>query len=180
MASSTPNMGLTRWDDTSDYFSHAVLANNFAILDAHNHTQGKGTQIPFGGLAPQSVGPSELRADAVRAVNVLDGQVTTTKIADLNVTNGKLADYSIAYTKRAKDGSGYPGVFQATGSSFTSTVTTNTAIAGGGTPTTWTEWFDFSSWFNIATGRFTPLVKGVYQLSSRMDFAATTDQQPYG
>lgn len=57
----TTNMGLFKWDQIGDYFSHEQLAANFAALDEHDHTAGKGKPIPYGGLAEQSVGPENLR-----------------------------------------------------------------------------------------------------------------------
>lgn len=58
-----PNMGLVKWDSINDYFSHVQLAANMEALDSHNHTAGKGVQIPYGGLAEQSVSFSNLRSD---------------------------------------------------------------------------------------------------------------------
>lgn len=56
-----PNMGLVKWDSINDSFSHEQLAANFQTIDEHNHTAGKGVQIPYGGLAEQSVGIENLR-----------------------------------------------------------------------------------------------------------------------
>lgn len=56
-----PNMGLFKWDSINDFFSHEQLAANFQALDEHDHTTGKGEQIPYGGLAEQSVGLENLR-----------------------------------------------------------------------------------------------------------------------
>lgn len=81
MASVTTYMGLTKWDSTADYFSHTQLAANFQAIDDHDHTSGKGKQIPAGALAN----------GAVAATNIVDGAVATAKLADAAVTNVKLA-----------------------------------------------------------------------------------------
>lgn len=78
---STSNMGLTAWDDLDDSYVHTELANNFIVIDGHDHTPTKGLQIPSGGLA--------------------DNAVTTAKITNANVTTAKLADESVTTAKLA-------------------------------------------------------------------------------
>lgn len=60
-----PNMGLIKWDSINDFFSHEQLASNFGAIDEHNHTAGKGVQIPYGGLAEQAVGTENLREGVI-------------------------------------------------------------------------------------------------------------------
>jgi hypothetical protein len=70
-------MGLVRWENVNDNFSHEQLASNFSLLDEHDHTPGKGKQIPFGGLAAQSVGISNLRSGLFTEItNALDIPIT--------------------------------------------------------------------------------------------------------
>jgi hypothetical protein len=104
-------MGLTAWDLGADPYDHAQLATNFAQIDLHDHTTGKGLQIPTAGiannaittgkiaalavlpnthiptdsidqsrLAVDSVGNSELQDNSVMTANVVDGQITITKL----------------------------------------------------------------------------------------------------
>lgn len=63
-----PKMGLVVWDSINDYFSHVQLKSNFEAIDVHNHTEGKGVQIPAGGLAEQSVEFKNLASNVVPAV----------------------------------------------------------------------------------------------------------------
>lgn len=77
----TTNMSLVAWDQTTDDYSHAALANNFIKIDQHDHTTTKGLQIPTGGLADL----------AVTSAKLASAGVTTTKLADQSVTNAKLA-----------------------------------------------------------------------------------------
>jgi hypothetical protein len=77
MANTLPNMGLKQWNLAPDTFSYTELAQNFQLLDDHDHTTGKGLQIPTGG------------------------------IANLAVTTGKVADGAITTAKLAKEGLGY-------------------------------------------------------------------------
>lgn len=71
----TTNMGLKIWNLLTDLFSHTDLANNFAILDAHNHSNGQGVQIPTGGLAPGAVTNAILSSALAQSASVnLAGQ----------------------------------------------------------------------------------------------------------
>lgn len=101
MATSTPYMNLIRWNQVSDYFSHSQLAANFLSIDEHDHTTGKGVQIPYGGLAALSVGSSELRTASVIEAKINDGAVSTNKLANTSVTTGKLASGSATSPKVA-------------------------------------------------------------------------------
>lgn len=83
MATVTLNMGLTEWDLAADPYDHSQQAGNWALVDAHDHSSGKGKQIPAAGLASSSV--------------------TTAKIADGAVTAAKLADGAVTYAKLAAD-----------------------------------------------------------------------------
>lgn len=67
----TSNMALNVWDDLDDPYDHDQLAANWIAVDSHDHSSGKGVQIPTGGLANLSV--------------------TTAKLADVSVTTGKIA-----------------------------------------------------------------------------------------
>jgi hypothetical protein len=71
----TPNMGLTKWDQTVDKYDHNQLATNFNLIDLHDHTPGKGVRIPTNGIQ--------------------DGAITTAKLADGSVTSIKLANGAV-------------------------------------------------------------------------------------
>ncbi len=86
-----PNLGLVKWDLTNDLFSHDQLAANFQSLDDHDHTSGKGKQIPAGGLAPLSVSAANLQDSIFSAEKIASSAVTSDKIANSAVTDSKLA-----------------------------------------------------------------------------------------
>lgn len=67
----TPNMGLIKWSALADPYDHTQLAGNFQKIDEHDHTSGKGIQIPTAGIA--------------------DNAITTAKVLDAAITNEKLA-----------------------------------------------------------------------------------------
>lgn len=101
MSTHTSNMGLVKWDSSSDLFSHVQLAANFQSIDDHDHTTGKGLRIPAGGLASLSVATGTLQDGSVTGAKLADGSVGTVKIADANVTTGKIADANVTSPKLA-------------------------------------------------------------------------------
>lgn len=116
-----PNMGLVKWDSLSDYFSHEQLAANFEALDNHNHTSGKGVQIPYGGLAEQSVGKENLREGVIditsstyRTLRFGDGSYaeSSTSTRYFNSTGGLEVNSAVAYTT---------GLFYLVNADFTAT-----------------------------------------------------------
>ena len=87
-ATTSPNMSLLipAVGDT-DY--PTSITNSFTLMDAHDHSTGKGVLINAAGLA----------SNAVTTAKILDSNVTTNKIADLNVTTGKIADSAVTLAK---------------------------------------------------------------------------------
>jgi hypothetical protein len=82
MATTTTTLaGLVKWDQLTDPYDNAQLENNFTLIDQHDHTSGKGSQIPTGGIA--------------------DSSVTSAKIADATIVNGDIANSTIANAKLA-------------------------------------------------------------------------------
>jgi hypothetical protein len=75
----TANMGLVKWTDLDDPYDHTQLAGNFNTIDLHDHTEGKGLQIPSDGIE--------------------DEAILTALLADASVTNAKLADHSVSASK---------------------------------------------------------------------------------
>lgn len=76
-------MGLTSWDQPTDNYNYAQLAGNWQIVDFHDHSPGRGVQIPAGGLGAGSVVSS----------NIANGQVGLQHLAplvvqDLGLTSG--------------------------------------------------------------------------------------------
>jgi hypothetical protein len=55
MAFTSSKMGLRIWNLLGDLFDHDQLADNWAKVDLHDHSPGRGVQIPTEGLADGSV-----------------------------------------------------------------------------------------------------------------------------
>lgn len=90
MSTVTTNMGLTAWDSTSDLFNHTELANNWDLVDEHDHTSGKGVQVGVGGIANSAVTGATIASNAVTAAKIQDGTITAAKLSAL------LADTALA------------------------------------------------------------------------------------
>jgi microcystin-dependent protein len=96
-----PNLGLTQWPSPSDHFSYVELANNWKAIDDHDHTTGKGVQIPTGGLANLAVTLGKLASDSVDASKIVNGSVGSAELASGAVGTTQLADGSITVAKLA-------------------------------------------------------------------------------
>jgi len=96
MATNTTKMGLRVWNDPSDHFVYTELANNWSLIDAHNH-DGANSQA----LAANSVGATQIVSNAVTNPKIQDNAVTTTKIQDAAVTSAKLNFGPARYTQGA-------------------------------------------------------------------------------
>jgi hypothetical protein len=60
MAFTSPKMGLRIWNLLTDLYDHAQLADNWAKVDYHDHSPGKGVQVPTEGLADGAVTGAKL------------------------------------------------------------------------------------------------------------------------
>lgn len=60
MASTTPKMGLNVWDKPLDPYDYVQLANDWNIVDFHDHSPGRGVQISTAGIANGAVGVAQL------------------------------------------------------------------------------------------------------------------------
>jgi hypothetical protein len=80
MAIVSPNMGLAIWNAGTDNYNHDQQADNLAKLDFHDHSPGRGVQIPTEGIKDGAVTAAKLAPGA----NVIqDGSVTPAKFATL-------------------------------------------------------------------------------------------------
>jgi hypothetical protein len=55
MSRTTTKMGLTTWDTLDDDYDFQQLANNWQLVDFHDHTPGRGVPIAPGGLGAGAV-----------------------------------------------------------------------------------------------------------------------------
>lgn len=62
MALTTPNMGLTVWNLTTDPYNHDELAENLGKIDEHDHASGRGKQVPTGGIEDAAITEAKLSA----------------------------------------------------------------------------------------------------------------------
>jgi hypothetical protein len=62
MAFTSAKMGLRIWNLLTDLYDHAQLADNWAKVDYHDHSPGKGVQIPTEGIADAAVTAAKLSA----------------------------------------------------------------------------------------------------------------------
>jgi hypothetical protein len=62
MARATPKMGLEIWDQTPDLYQGSQLAQDFAKIDTHDHSTGKGVQISTAGIAAGALVPTHFSA----------------------------------------------------------------------------------------------------------------------
>lgn len=60
MAFTTAKMGLRVWNLLTDLYDHAQLADNWAKVDYHDHSPGKGVQIPTEGIADAAITGAKL------------------------------------------------------------------------------------------------------------------------
>jgi hypothetical protein len=65
MALLTPKMSLRLWEQLQDPYSHDQLADNFSKIDFHDHTPGRGNQVPTEGLFDGSVTGVKLDASTL-------------------------------------------------------------------------------------------------------------------
>lgn len=60
MAFTSAKMGLKIWNLLTDLYDHVQLADNWAKVDYHDHSPGKGVQIPTEGIADAAVTAAKL------------------------------------------------------------------------------------------------------------------------
>jgi microcystin-dependent protein len=85
------NIGLRIWNLGQDPYNHQQLADNFAKIDQHDHSPGRGRPLGTSALQDGSITLSKMAANSVGTTQLIDGSVTTSKLADGAVTAAKLA-----------------------------------------------------------------------------------------
>lgn len=93
MAFVTPRLSLKVWNSSSDPYDSQQLADNWIKVDLHDHTPGRGTQIPTEGLADLSV----------TGIKILDATLTNAKFVDGTLTGAKIAPDTVANSNLAPD-----------------------------------------------------------------------------
>jgi hypothetical protein len=77
----TPNMGLTAWDQAGDPYDHTQLAANFEVIDNHDHSTGLGVKIGTAGIQNAAITQALLANNSVGSSQIIDG---TIQAADLS------------------------------------------------------------------------------------------------
>jgi hypothetical protein len=95
MAITTPYLGLKIWNSSSDPYDHSQQADNWAKVDEHDHSDGKGKQIPTSGIEDAAITAAKIDPAAFPSLSLADGAVTTPKIADGAVTGDKIGTDTI-------------------------------------------------------------------------------------
>lgn len=97
----TTFMGLIGWDLPTDPYDHAQLAQNFVKLDAHDHTNTKGKQVPSAGILDLAITSAKIQSLAVNGSKLADNSVTSSKIVDGSIGSAELASESVTTAKIA-------------------------------------------------------------------------------
>jgi hypothetical protein len=91
MSTILTNMGLRAWNDPNDTFSYTELVDNWAAIDTHDHTSGKGVQIPTAGIANLAIDSTKIANDAVTNPKIPLSTLTGDRLANATVADGKLS-----------------------------------------------------------------------------------------
>lgn len=97
----TPKLGLVVWNDTTDPYSHEELAENWAKVDQHDHTDGKGAKIGTAAIEDSAVTAAKLAPGAIPSLTVDDGSITSAKLGTDSVTTAKIANGAVTDAKLA-------------------------------------------------------------------------------
>lgn len=102
MAFTTAKMGLRVWNLLTDLYDHAQLADNWAKVDYHDHSPGKGVQIPTDGLADGAV-------TSAKIATALDPSGAFTVFRNIYADTGKFVSSTAAgtYLFDPSSGSGF-------------------------------------------------------------------------
>lgn len=143
MAITSSNLGLVLWNLPTDPYNSGQLADNFARIDEHDHSNNKGLQIGTAGIQDAAITADKLAPGAVPAPPslqpvgsslILDGAVTNAKLAAGAVVLSTLPIFPYSRVTRSTN--------QAIGTStsgvkvtFTTMVSDTNSMWSAGTPT---------------------------------------------
>lgn len=104
MATTYTNMGLKSWNAAADVFSYTDLDANWSKVDVHDHSSGKGIQIPLAGLASASVDSSKIvdgsivNADINASAGIVGTKLAASTVAPSNLTSAAQPNNSVYKT----------------------------------------------------------------------------------
>lgn len=91
----TSNLGLTVWNLTSDSFNYSQLQTNWNLIDAHDHSQGKGLQVGTAGIVPGSITQTLMAANSVGAPQINNNSVGTSALQNGAVGTAQIATAAV-------------------------------------------------------------------------------------
>lgn len=157
-------MGLTKWDSINDYFNHAELEENWDLVDAHDHSAGKGVQIGSGGIASAAIGSDHLQDTAITGTKLADNSISSDKLASNSVTSTKIQNGAVTSAKFAA----HPAARAYNSAALSISNNAETALTFD------SERFDTSNLHSVSTNtsRMTAPVNGIYVITANVSWAA--------
>lgn len=88
MAQIDPMMGLRLWTQGQDPYDHDQLATNFSKLALHDHTPGRGVQIPSEGIFDGAITYAKMARTSIQAATQAIPSVGLNSTVSVTVTWG--------------------------------------------------------------------------------------------
>lgn len=173
MAITSSNLGLVLWNLPTDPYNSGQLADNFARIDEHDHSNNKGLQIGTAGIQDAAITADKLAPGAIPAPPGLQ-PVGTSLILDGAVTNAKLAAGAIVlstlpilpYSRITRSTNQSIGTSTSgTKITFTTMVLDTNSMWSGGTPTKLT--CQTAGMYSL-TAQSTFAYPGIFEVGGRM------------
>jgi len=98
MAFTTSALGLTIWNSASDKYNYQQLADNWLLVEGHDHTPGKGKLIQTDSIAPGAITSDKIASGVINS-NIRAKSVSTDSLIDYSVTIDKIAPESVNYSR---------------------------------------------------------------------------------
>ena len=84
----SPKLGLRVWNLLLDPYDHEQLADNWAKVDAHDHSPGRGVLIPTEGIANEAVSFPQIANSVFPVVTPVGGTLTLTAAEEKALAGG--------------------------------------------------------------------------------------------
>lgn len=84
----SPKLGLRIWNLLLDPYDHEQLADNWAKVDAHDHSPGRGVLIPTEGIAFEAVAFPLIASSVFPEVTATGGTITITAAEEKALAGG--------------------------------------------------------------------------------------------
>lgn len=81
-------MSLRIWNLLLDPYDHEQLADNWAKVDAHDHSPGRGVLIPTEGIAPEAISFPLIAKSTFPEISATGGEVTILAAEEKELTGG--------------------------------------------------------------------------------------------